>query len=175
MPHPSSMFIGGEIKKMLCVIFFKTPCRSAGPEIFCPPQKKNKICFLPTKLATSYSLLTHTPLISIFHIMFWDVIPRNCWKIWWGIYDDTLEARRWGLEEKLMQRHIWGYEKMHNRCQAICFPFKYYVRKLGGGGSNRLQQGCIKLISVVSRIPDKLLLVRQMTKKITTKKWVQIS
>ena len=31
-------------------------------------------------------------------------------------------------------------------------------------------QGCIKLVSVVSRIPDKLLMVRQMTLKITTKK-----
>ena len=36
-----------------------------------------------------------------------------------------------------------------------------------GGGNN---QGCTKLVSVVSRIPDKLLMVRQMTLKITTKK-----
>ena len=34
-----------------------------------------------------------------------------------------------------------------------------------GGG-----QGCTKLVSVVSRIPDKLLIVRQITLKITTKK-----
>jgi len=33
-----------------------------------------------------------------------------------------------------------------------------------------LGQGCIKLVSMVSRIPDKLLRVRQMTKKIMTKK-----
>ena len=32
------------------------------------------------------------------------------------------------------------------------------------------RQGCTKLVSVVSRIPDKLLMVRQMTLKITTKK-----
>ena len=31
-------------------------------------------------------------------------------------------------------------------------------------------QGSTKLVSVVSRIPDKLLMVRQMTLKITTKK-----
>ena len=31
-------------------------------------------------------------------------------------------------------------------------------------------QGCTKLVSVVSRIPDKLLIVRQITLKITTKK-----
>ena len=34
-----------------------------------------------------------------------------------------------------------------------------------GGGNN---QGCTKLVSVVSRIPDKLLMVRQMTLKIMT-------
>ena len=38
--------------------------------------------------------------------------------------------------------------------------------KKGGGG----QQGSTKLVSVVSRIPDKLLMVRQMAVKITTKK-----
>ena len=32
------------------------------------------------------------------------------------------------------------------------------------------RMGCIKLVSVVPRIPDKLLMVRQMTKKKTTKK-----
>ena len=32
------------------------------------------------------------------------------------------------------------------------------------------KQGCTKLVSVVSRIPDKLLMVRQITLKITTKK-----
>ena len=35
---------------------------------------------------------------------------------------------------------------------------------------SRGQQGCIKLVSGVSRIPDKLLMVRQITLKITTKK-----
>ena len=39
----------------------------------------------------------------------------------------------------------------------------YTVFKLGPN------QGCKKLVSVVSRIPDKLLMIRQMTYKIRTK------
>ena len=38
------------------------------------------------------------------------------------------------------------------------------------GKKYREYQGSTKLVSVVSRIPDKLLMVRQMTLKITTKK-----
>ena len=48
---------------------------------------------------------------------------------------------------------------------------KAYERKMQRYGDS-CKQGCIKLVSVVSRIPDKLLMVRQMTKKITTKKVV---
>ena len=83
-----------------------------------------------------------------------------------GMVKSVHFGRIWKMNKVLLFLHLI----IITITQGVYCKHIYFNPVLPGGG-----QGCIKLVSVVSRIPDKLLKVRQMTKKITTKRWVQIS